>query len=800
MSKHPFLGIHEFCRCHRWGLLMVSAVMTLAAGVSLWFVQYDKTLDSMLPARSSIPRVMEVLRDARLSNKIVVSVGSVVAGATAHDVMIAADQLATSLAQSPLINQATADFTRMASVDDMALFYQAAPELLGEEDVREMGVAVTPEGVRAALRRRYVQLMKPEGNFLAPLIRADPLDVRWRVVERLQAAMSSFGYDVNMVEGHLMSRDGRHCMIVAETPIAPTDNVGAMALVKMLTAKIGSLPTGFTADTICGHMHTVSNERMIKRDIALTNTVATFAFLLLFFVVFRDKWAVFTLFAIPVAASLIAVPLTALVFSRVALIVIGLGSVIAGVSVDYAMHVYVASRRSGNAAEALLHVALPVSVGALTTCGMFAAFLSSSVPGYHQLAVFSILSILLALLFALMVFPHFVKRGDIGLASQGEGKMSAPRISPRVVVAVWATLLALCLWECRSLGFDSNILRMDGTEQSILSGERRFFEAWGQGDTNRAIVVCEGPTAEDAQEVSDDVDRAVRAAGVGTGGSTLSALWPSQRTRAENLVRWQSFWSPGRIKQLRQTLAQEGEAFGFATNAFDPFLDGLAGAPCVHEGTLTNGLLARLRGEFLQQKGVGWQCLSFYPDTETLRTLVKGRDGNGHRVLIVSPQTLAGDLSSIFASEIIRISAVAVVIILLVTLGLVRDVRVLVISLIPSVSAVATLLAVMAVGGRMVNMANVFAGIVVFGLSLDYGFIMMHSYQHRLTDDARISVHVSAITTVIGTAALLFARHPVLLSLGITLTIGILAGYVTAMWVVPALYALWIEPRREGTG
>lgn len=197
----------------------------------------------------------------------------------------------------------------------------------------------------------------------------------------------------------------------------------------------------------------------------------------------------------------------------------------------------------------------------------------------------------------------------------------------------------------------------------------------------------------------------------------------------------------------------------------------------------------------MQQKGGGWQCLSFYPDTPAMQALVKARDGNGHRVFMVSPQAVAGDLSRIYASEILRISTVAVTIILLVTFALVRNVRVVAISLIPSLTAVVALLAAMAVSGRMVNMANVFAGIVVFGLSLDYGFIMMHSYRHRLTDSARVSVHVSAITTVIGTAALLFAHHPVLFSLGITLTIGILAGYVTAMWVVPALYSLWVEPR-----
>jgi predicted RND superfamily exporter protein len=264
--------------------------------------------------------------------------------------------------------------------------------------------------------------------------------------------------------------------------------------------------------------------------------------------------------------------------------------------------------------------------------------------------------------------------------------------------------------------------------------------------------------------------------------------------------RWQAFWSPECIAQLRQRLGQEGAAFGFATNAFEPFFESLAAVPAVHPGGVTNGLLDRLQGQFLQRKGAGWQSFSFYQDSPAVRAAIETANGDDHRVIIVSPQALAGDLSRVYASEVLRISAAAGAIILILTFAMVRNVRVVLISLVPSASAVVAMLAVMAASGRQLNMANVFAGIVVFGLSLDYGFIMMHSYRHRLSEGTKTSVHVSALTTVIGTAALLLAWHPVLFSMGLTLTIGILAGYVTAMWVVPALYALWVDPRREEAG
>jgi predicted RND superfamily exporter protein len=41
--------------------------------------------------------------------------------------------------------------------------------------------------------------------------------------------------------------------------------------------------------------------------------------------------------------------------------------------------------------------------------------------------------------------------------------------------------------------------------------------------------------------------------------------------------------------------------------------------------------------------------------------------------------------------------------------------------------------------------------------------------------------------------ALLFAHHPALFSVGLTLTIGVGLGYVAAMWMVPVLYEVFVR-------
>jgi predicted exporter len=57
-----------------------------------------------------------------------------------------------------------------------------------------------------------------------------------------------------------------------------------------------------------------------------------------------------------------------------------------------------------------------------------------------------------------------------------------------------------------------------------------------------------------------------------------------------------------------------------------------------------------------------------------------------------------------------------------------------------------------------------------------------------LKTGTRTAVTLSAVTTLIGTGALLLARHPVLFSIGVTMTTGVFGGYVSSMLVVPSLY------------
>ena len=60
--------------------------------------------------------------------------------------------------------------------------------------------------------------------------------------------------------------------------------------------------------------------------------------------------------------------------------------------------------------------------------------------------------------------------------------------------------------------------------------------------------------------------------------------------------------------------------------------------------------------------------------------------------------------------------------------------------------------------------------------------------QHKIDIGTAKAVSISAFTTLIGALSLVIAQHPALFSIGVTLSIGLGAGWLHAQFIIPALY------------
>jgi protein-S-isoprenylcysteine O-methyltransferase Ste14 len=317
---------------------------------------------------------------------------------------------------------------------------------------------------------------------------------------------------------------------------------------------------------------------------------------------------------------------------------------------------------------------------------------------------------------------------------------------------------------------------------------------WG-GEEQPAVFVVAGESLERALRRNKQVYRdAVALMGEGE-FSNLSSIWPLEEERAANAARWSDFWRRGREAELRRLLEQQGAAYSFSDDAFSPFFENLYADPGI-EGALEDlGIFSTLRERFVQESQGGYQVLSFFPDEERFVSRLSALSAHHPDTLLVSRNALSQALSRSVSSEIVYLSAIAAILIPVLACLLLRDIRLTALALVPVLSGIMAVLGMIPVLGLFLNAPSVISAMVVVGLCIDYGIFVVYACHRRLETGTRTAVTLSAVTTLIGTGVLLFARHPILFSIGVTMATGVLAGYLSSILVVPCLYRRFV---REG--
>ncbi len=793
-----FSLVFDACSRRRRLILGLAAVLTGAAALGLASISLENDLESMLPGDDRVRQSIRFLQESRFSADVVVSLGLRSPDRSSTDLVEASVRLERLLGP-PLVTGVVSGVSGGDMVDGMLSFLERVPELIDEGALSRIDRQLTPEGVSESLRRNYRQLATPASAFMVPFIRSDPLGISSGILRSLQGLSSSLGYDVELEEGRFLSRDRSHALLVLETPVQVTDASRARELVVYLQSQLGKLPSYVSADIVAGHLHTISNEDVIKRDIWLALGIAGAAFFFLFVFLFGDTRAVL-LFALPVAAVLVSIYVSDLLLSHLSYFIVGMGGVVAGISVDYGIHVYMAVRSGGGRADAVKRVARPVVTGALTTVSVFAAFFFSSVQGYHQLALFSITSIVLCLVSALFLLPHLVsgrRRSFFGEASLGQ---RAGRLGERPgwIILCWVLVMAAGTISASRLSFDHDIQQFDGSESYVIEAEERFHRNWGS-EEQPALFVVSGRSLEGALRTNRAVYRDAMAVLDEDEFVSLSSVWPLPEERLANRARWMEFWEEGRESKLRRLLREHGAAYGFSEDAFSPFFETLHTDGAAEESLADLEIFSRLRQRFVQEQPDGYQVLSFFPDRERLVSEMSAISQRHPETFLVSRKAISSALSEAVSSEILYLAGVAALLVPALAGLLLRNVRLTALALVPVVTGVVAILGMIPLLGLSLSAPSVISAMVAVGLCIDYGIFMVYHCHYRMETGTRTAVTLSALTTLIGAGVLLFAQHPILFAIGVTMVTGVLAGYGSSMLVLPSLYRRLVpEQARPG--
>jgi hypothetical protein len=781
-------------------LLMVA--VTLAGLYFSLQVRLGEDALDMLPG-PALQGDFTLLQQLGMINRVFISLElepgrSAGAAGAGSELLTSAGLLGEKLAAGPLFREV---FYRLPPGYEFQLaadLQRYLPVLADDGDLRRFAELTTPARLREKIREDYLALNSLAGLALRRQIQQDPLGFTGVMLAKLTALRG--GMRLVLRDGYFVSSDGRHCLLWAESNIPLTSSNNA-ALVKrqIETALAVSLKDGVTARIIGPLPHTLANAETIRRDLGKLLPPAVIA-LVFFLVVFLRDWRAVLLVAVPFLAAPPAIALLAAVYGKVSAMALGFGIVLLGIGVDFAVHIYVGCRAGQTGGKIPGELRNSLLMAFLTTVTVFMVLLLSKVPAQRQMALLAIGGLSWALVLAWQLVPLLAGKA-FGGGAVGSWMMGAPTLLKRgrrlrpVKLAAWLICLAggLAVWP--SLHFNGDLRALDVPSATVRDDERAFVETWGGGQ-EQAFVVAVAPAPGPVLDINDRVYAILTQAGPIRDVQSLATLLPGPQRQARNGTRWQDFWAR-RLPTLTPELEQAALANGFTSRAFQPFLDWVTAAPeQMAPGHLLDGPLRPFINS-LYRKSPGPGAGSSGPEMFLAATIIPDIGANGAVLNRISREAPGATVLSNrrwrqkveidLKSDIIRLSAIAALLVVMICALFFRRFRPVIAVLAPVTSALAAMALFAALSGGELNIMHALMGIMVIGLSVDYGIFTARSCQTGVDGRAFLAVSVCAVSTLSGFGVLTFAAHPALHALGVTVLVGIGAAWPTALFITPVL-------------
>jgi len=800
-----------------WKRLLGLAICAATVAAFLWGMsrlRIDFDLLNALPQADDVTRdSLEVMAHNPAMERIVIDLSLPDGAPEDRDRLVeAADLAAGRLRASGLFRSVGTARFREAMPRLMDAVARNLPLLF---DTRELEAweaeQLSPERVRASVAGLRERLQGLEGIGLARWIEEDPLELRNRVLGRM--ARLSFYRDVELYRDHLLSRDGRHLLLVCEPGAAATDTdfarklTGVLdGLTRTLEAQAGPGRAPVRMEALGSYRYALDNEEIVRRDATRAVVLITLGIAALLVLCFPRPWVGLLALVPAVAGAMLALFVYSLIRPSISALALGFGGGLISIAVDHSIaYLLIMDRtedtRAATASRTVWAVAL---FAVVTTAGAFLWLLVSGFPLLAQVGLFAALGITLAFVFLHVVFPLFLPALK---AARRPPLLPVERVLERAATARgwWlcgaALALGLAALPLARPGFRVDLHSMNTVTPETLEAEAAVSRVWGDIADN-VYVMLQGPDPgalhRESDALADRWEEALRT-GVLRAGLAPSMILPGPERAERNLRDWRRFWTPERQERLRASLREAARENGFSEDAFQPFLGSVA-SPRPRALEIPEPLFD-LFGISRREDGRGWVLLATASPGERYDPAAFFRANRGPSALVFDPNHYADSLAAILSHTFLRMLLIIAGGLLFVLVLLFFDPRLVLLTVAPLLFSLVMTLATLKLLGRPLDIPSLMLGIVIFGMGVDYGIFLVRAQQRFLDEKdpsmgpIRTAVFLAAASTLLGMGALAFSRHAVLRSVGITSLLGIGYCLLGAFLILPPCLARLYRPR-----
>lgn len=517
--KNLLLRLYDFFVTRRrwlWGGVALVLLVFIALAVSLHF---SEDIMDFLPLDDDDREALAQYQSQQSATRLVL----VVEGDSLRE------EAVWQLADSIDCRMAGGQLAEPDPAEGLAALYSQMPYRIADSVYARFDSIFTPQAVNAALLRDKAILAIPGASILSTAIAYDPLGLI--ELSTLNAQRSTRNRSFAFYDSPYGSTETQRNALLIDSLQAITDRVAQ---------HFPTLHIRWTGAPVIS----VSNARRIKLDTILCISLSLVLIILLLAYSFprrRDLWLILLSVSF---GWLMGMAVLRIVTPTISAVVLGIGSVLIGIAVNYPLHLLVHQRYTSSVRQTLEEVLSPLVVGNITTVGAFLALIPLQATALRHLGIFASAMLVGTILFCIFVFPHMMSAKPTPVR---EIKLPVAPRAKHIAAGQW---LVVAL----TIAMGAYLIASQMTEGKYENGK------WSNGkwfDSNLNHINYMSP-----EQHAD-----MQAFNIFNSDSPASS---TQSTRAEQ---WQTYWHTHSADSLVSTIRTEAVATGFRPDAFAPFYD-----------------------------------------------------------------------------------------------------------------------------------------------------------------------------------------------------------------------------------
>ena len=686
-------------------------------------------------------------------------------------------------------------------------FYRNLPLYLEEDDYLRLATITSTGEIINKFQENYNMLISPAGISMRKFLIKDPLGISGDALKKLETL--ELDRNFTLYKDYIFTKDKRNLLVLISLANPSSETLHNSELIDDISKVSDSLKI-LNKETGIEHFGAaavaVANAKQVKRDILLTVSAAFLLVLLIMTLYFRQKRMLLVLIIPVVFGGSIALAVIFLAKTVISAIALGVGSVLVGISIDYALHFFTHYQKTGSSEKVLKDVSSPVIYSALTTAAAF--FCLSFVNSYalRDMGWFAGLSVIFAALASLLILPHLVRTKKRKSLLPFISTFAAYPFHKKKYIKWFVIILTIVsLFFFRKVQFEGDLEKMSYMIDDLITAQENLNKI--STVSLRTIYTV---------NMAEDLDAALRMNE--NFGLTLEKLKQDQLVQSfvlpsnllvsdlsgkDKIRRWNEFWDQRRDKVIETINAESGK-YKYRDGTFDAFenlisdenidyrqnkdfiIDNFLSDYITSNDSLT--LIVTPIKVYLEDKELVHKALNEVPD-----------------LIIIDKQYIAKRFVDTLKEDfnlLVIISLIVVFIILLIVFG---RFELATITFIPMLISWVITLGIMAMFGIKFTIFNIIISTFIFGLGIDYsifitrGMMQKFKFNEDNLNSYKTSIFLSAITTISGIGVLIFAKHPALQSMALVSIIGILTVLLVAYTIQPGLfnYLIHIKGRKR---